>query len=303
MVRKAIKAYPWFGGKYKFLKYYIALIGDCERYYEPFMGSASIFLNKAPSDAEFLSDVDSGLVNLMKCLSKLENLNRMIDIVSNLDFDKKQFEAAKKRIDIKEQSAVPDGTDVLWAADVYRSIVYSFNSLRKSYRFTENPFANCDLYAVNERLDGVSIEKKDAFLVLDEIKRDNVRNADNTVILLDPPYLESLMNCKNVYASGLTEMEQERLLLLIRDMKARVILCGYRSENDGNDFYDRVLREGNAKKGERRWRCYHVADAKPPSLKKNNTRILREFVWLNYDPLAYCPSVKSVMTLEESGWL
>ena len=279
MVRKAIKAYPWFGGKYKFLKYYLALIGDCERYYEPFMGSASIFLNKAPSDAEFLSDVDSGLVNLMKCLSKLENLNRMIDIVANLDFDKKQFEAAKKRI------------------------VYSFNSLRKSYRFTENPFANCDLYAVNERLDGVSIEKKDAFLVLDEIKRDNVRNADNTVILLDPPYLESLMNCKNVYASGLTEMEQERLLLLIRDMKARVILCGYRSENDGNDFYDRVLREGNAKKGERRWRCYHVADAKPPSLKKNNTRILREFVWLNYDPLAYCPSVKSVMTLEESGWL
>ena len=268
MSRPAIKAYSWFGGKYTFLKYYVRMMGKHSIYREPFMGSAAVLLNKKGAEQEYLSDMDAGLVNLMKCIADKTALRQLTREILYVDYGKEQFEEAKARMKEMEQTLEPDGTHIEWAVDVYRSIAYSFNSLRKSYRYTANPFANCALWNVNERLQGVHIQKRDALELLKEIK-----GSEETVILLDPPYIESLMGSKKVYRPAFSMDDQRTMLDSIRDMDARIILCGYRTpdgtvDKDGNpapDVYDEGLIEGNDKKGERRWRCYHVADAKAPS--------------------------------------
>ena len=306
MSRPAIKAYSWFGGKYMFLKYYIRMMGKHSVYLEPFMGSAAVLLNKKAAAKEYLSDMDAGLVNLMKCIADKNGLNQLIREILYVDYGKEQFEEAKARMKEMEQTLEPDGTHIEWAVDVYRSIAYSFNSLRKSYRYTANPFANCALWNVNERLQGVHIQKRDALEILKEIK-----GGEETVVLLDPPYIEDLMGSKKVYRPAFSMDDQKTMLDSIRDMDARIILCGYRNpdgtvEKNGNpitDVYDEGLKEGNDKKGERRWRCYHVADAKAPSGCSGEKRVLSEFVWMNYDPSLYDRSIKSVMTLEEYGSL
>ena len=78
MSRPAIKAYSWFGGKYMFLKYYIRMMGKHSVYLEPFMGSAAVLLNKKAAAKEYLSDMDAGLVNLMKCIADKNGLNQLI---------------------------------------------------------------------------------------------------------------------------------------------------------------------------------------------------------------------------------
>lgn len=306
MARKAIRAYPWFGGKYTFLDYLVPMLGYHDRYFEPFMGSAAILLNKPRAGFEQLSDADGSLINLMKCLSDWERMWELIHIVSCESFGKDEFECAKKVIAGKEKSLVPDGQDVRWAADVYRTIVYSFNSLRKSYRFVDDPFANCHLKEVNRRLQGVHIEKRDVFDVLGKIG-----GGEETVVVLDPPYIEALMGSKRVYRPDFSMDDQKKMLDSIRDMDARIILCGYRTPEgtvDGNgnpvpDVYDEGLKEGNDKKGERRWRCYHVAYARAPTGRSGKRRILSEFVWVNYDPLKFNPYVTRVLSLKEYGSL
>lgn len=291
MGRQAIKAYPWFGGKYTYLKYFLRMLGEHETYYEPFMGSAAVLLNKVCAGQEYLSDGDAGLINLMKCIADAESLERMIEIIVCTEYDKERFMESLMRIKEKETKE-PDGKDAEWAADVYRSIVCSFNSLRKKYRSVKNIFPNCALWAVNERLQGVHIEKRDAIERLRE-----VQDREDTVVLLDPPYLEELMGCKKVYGCGMEVEKHREMLEAVRDMKARVIICGYRAP-EGN-LYDECLSKGRNQGTERRWRCYHVADAKAPSGKKGDRRTLSEYVWMNYSPEKYDPSIKEVMTLEE----
>ena len=306
MSRPAIKAYSWFGGKYTFLKYYTRMMGKHSVYLEPFMGSAAVLLNKKAAEEEYLSDMDSGLVNLMKCIADKNGLNQLIRGILYSDYSQKQFEEAKARMKEMEQSLEPDGTHIQWAVDVYRSIAYSFNSLRKSYRYTANPFANCELWSVNERLQGVHIQKRNALELLKEIK-----GGEETVVLLDPPYIEDLMGSKKVYRPAFSMDDQKTILDSIRDMDARIILCGYRTpdgavDKNGNpipDVYDEGLKKGNDSKGERRWRCYHVADAKAPSGRSGDKRVLSEYVWMNYDPSLYDPSIIEVMSLEEYGSL
>ena len=73
----------WLGGKWSFAPKILNLISDIPHgvYVEPFGGSASVLLQKAPVRVEVYNDLDSNLVNLFRMIrEKPEDLIRALQL-------------------------------------------------------------------------------------------------------------------------------------------------------------------------------------------------------------------------------
>ena len=82
-----------------------------------------------------------------------------------------------------------------------------------------------------ERLKEAQIENTDALTLIERY------NSDDTLIYLDPPYLQSLRK-KNMYAFEMTDEQHIQMLNLIKNSKSKIILSGY-----DNELYNSELAE------------------------------------------------------------
>lgn len=82
-----------------------------------------------------------------------------------------------------------------------------------------------------ERLKNAQIENTDAITLIERY------NSPNTLIYLDPPYLQSLRK-KNMYANEMSLSEHEILLKKIKSSNSMIIISGYDS-----DLYNTELND------------------------------------------------------------
>src|SRR5437868_6856893 len=59
-------AFGWYGGKFSHLGWLLPQLPYCKNYCEPFGGSASVLLNRAPSLVETFNDLDGEIVNFFR---------------------------------------------------------------------------------------------------------------------------------------------------------------------------------------------------------------------------------------------
>lgn len=88
-------------------------------------------------------------------------------------------------------------------------------------------------------------------------------NAD-TLMYLDPPYVLSSRRSGKLYVQEFTNEDQKRLLGLITESKAKIVISGYASA-----LYDEALKD------------WHRDTAMSQT---TSAELAEEVIWMNYDP-------------------
>ncbi len=235
----------WHGGKWMIAPWILGFLPPHDTYTEAFGGGASILLRKARArKAEIYNDLDETLVRLFKVLQNPAKAERLVQLLELTPYARKEFEWAYEPTDDDVEAARrtlvrswmgygSDGT-----AGVYRT---GFRSIVNHAGKTPagewvNYVATID--RTIDRLRGVNIESRDAFLVLEQY------DTPETLHYVDPPYLPSTRSVGNrrrgagyhVYQHELEYEDHVQLLDFLTDLQGMVILSGYPS-----DLYDGAL--------------------------------------------------------------
>lgn len=267
--------FRWYGGKIRMLEKLEALIPEHKVYLEPFVGSGALALNHIRSPVEIINDLDGDIANLFCVMSDREKGRELIERLLCVPYDRKIFNAVRN----EQKNRFRGYSDIERAVLTYITISQSFNAARSS--FSNGGYSSTELYhqdmldnlpKVYERLEGIRIYNVDALDLLSCYV-----NNEEVFAFLDPPYRHDLRgkNANRVYKCELSEIEQIRLLKIIRNTKAKILLCGYKAEK-GIDLYDSFLLPYG-------WKCYKLMDIPKSAQKKDTKDFATEFVWCNYE--------------------
>ena len=290
------KFFRWYGGKIRMPEKLEALIPEHQIYMEPVIGSGALALNHIRSPVEIINDLDGDIANLFRVMSDREKGNELIERLSHVAYDRTVFDAARE----EQKNNFKGYNSIEKAVLTYIMISQSFNAARSS--FSKGGYASTELYhqdmldnlpRVYERLEHVKIFNVDALDLL-ECYVDN----EKVFAFLDPPYRHDLRgkNANKIYKCELSEIQQIRLLKIIRNAKAKILLCGYKAEK-GIDLYDAYLLPYG-------WKCYKLMDVPKSAQNKATRDIATEYVWCNYElPIwsGYYISLKEYSTLNSIG--
>ena len=267
--------FRWYGGKIRMLEKLEALIPEHKIYLEPFVGSGALALNHIRSPVEIVNDLDGNIANLFRVMAHREMGKELISRLLNVPYDRKLFNVVRE----EQKNNFIGYNSIEKAVLTYIMISQSFNATRSS--FSKGGYASTELYhqdllnnlpKVYERLEHVKIFNVDALDLLSCY----VDNGE-VFAFLDPPYRHDLRgkNANRVYKCEMSETQQIKLLKIIRNSTAKILLCGYKVER-GIDLYDVYLLPYG-------WKCYKLMDVPKSAQRKSTKEIATEFVWCNYE--------------------
>ena len=268
------RLYSYYGGKARLTKEICELLPEkFDTYVEPFFGSGSVFfaLEQDRYKKAVVNDIEEGIIHFLRTLVGEEG-EELVRQLKELDPDEYEFKTAKYLERLRYVRCSP----IKKAIYVYITITQSYNCLRKNFRRGmnteryQNQIAK-GLPAAREKLQGAEILQGDAYDVIMKYK-DN----PNAVLMIDSPYLPKTRTAPQSYYSELRESDHVRMLLAVRDAKAKCILCGYQEEHDG--LYDRYLLSRP------NWTAQILKEvAKPCANKRGNMgKKAEEWIWKNY---------------------
>lgn len=226
----AILKYP--GGKWRIAEWIISYFPEHKVYCEPFFGSGACFFNKQPAYIETINDMNGDIVNLFRvCRDYPEELAEKINLTP---FSRDEF------ISCAEPSENPIEQARRTLVRYHQSFGTS-NSSKNSWRNVQTyggprcaTMWNClpeIIIKCCERLKEAQIENTDALTLIERY------DSEDTLIYLDPPYIQSLRK-KNMYACEMTDEQHVEMLRLIKNSKSKIILSGY-----DNKLYNSELSE------------------------------------------------------------
>jgi len=230
------------GGKWKLAPWIIAHLPNHRVYVEPFGGAASVLLRKPRSYAEVYNDLDGDIVNLFRIvrdhgaelLAKLQATPfaraEFVDAWLPTDDDMERARRSVVRAFMGFGSA---------AVSMRRNACGNVHGGVPSTGFRSNStrsgttpagdWANypAALSAIIQRLQGVVIENRDALDIMRQ------HDGDTTLHYVDPPYVAATRDAGDDYAVEMSDGDHARLADVLRGLRGRVVLSGYRS-----DLYD-----------------------------------------------------------------
>lgn len=215
----------WHGGKWMLAPWIIEHFPSHQVYVEPFGGAASVLMRKPRSYAEIYNDLDGDVVNLFRVL-RSDRADNLVEAVRLTPFSRDEFqEAYQPTADSFERAR--------------RLIIRSFmgfgsNGHNKLTGFRANSnrsgttpahdWVNYpdSLAKVVSRLDGVTVENKDARMVMVQ------HDAPSTLHYVDPPYMMATRSDAGAdYAHEMDDADHGMLLDCLRDLSGMVVLSGY----------------------------------------------------------------------------
>lgn len=231
----AILKYP--GGKWRIADWIISYFPEHKVYCEPFFGSGAVFFNKQPCYIETINDMNGDIVNLFRvCRDYPEELARAINLTP---FARDEFISC----------SIPSDNPIEQARRTLVRYHQSFgtsNSSKNSWRNVQTyggprcaTMWNClpdTIMNCCERLKDAQIENTDALTLIERY------NNENTLIYLDPPYLQNLRK-KNMYKCEMSDEQHIEMLRLIKKSKSKIILSGYDNELYNSELFNWVTAE------------------------------------------------------------
>lgn len=262
--KKKLIAFPWYGGKYSHLDFILPHFPKNYRHYvEVFGGSGALLLNKNPSPVETYNDLDSEIVNFFKVLR--ENQDEFVRILTFTPYSREEFARA---CDYQEVT-----NNVERARLFYIRTCQSMNAQPNpnftSWCVINNSKDNKPLYwhnkikkinEVAERFKLVQIENKPALEIIKKY------DSDTTFFYVDPPYILSTRNVKNMYKFEMTDEKHIELSSILQNIKGQAIISGYNC-----DLYTELYDN---------WDRFDAPIKKISSSSRKTDR--QESIWLNY---------------------
>lgn len=248
--------YP--GGKWRIAEWIISHFPSHNVYLEPFFGSGGVFFNKEPSYLETINDINGDIVNLFKvCREHPAELSRLLsftpwareEYINCYKIEGDEVERARRFLVRQYQSFGSANCNL----NSWRNS-HQYNSPRCAMQWNELPEM---ILKICGRLKMAQIENKSAF--------DLIANYNNseTLIYLDPPYLQSIRK-RNLYKYEMSDKQHEELLELIKCSKSKICLSAY-----DNDLYNERLKG---------W----YTDEKKTTVQMGIQRV--EKLYMNYQP-------------------
>lgn len=243
--------------------------GTYNTYIEPFGGSYAIGFH-TPEDRiapiEIYNDLYDNVYSLFKVLSDEElfaKFKRLCDIT---------YYSETLRSTFKEDLKSDKLTDLGRAFRFFYVNRTSHNGIggfsmnmvvrRNMAKSVSDYLSTVDrLPEIHQRLSKVMVYNRDAFELMEKYSRDNV------FMYVDPPYVLSTRSSAERYAVDMTDEQQERLIEICTNSKAKLLISGYDCE-----LYDRLLDNGFTKVS---FTVNTIDGARNPKTKV-------ESLWLNY---------------------
>lgn len=259
--------FGWYGGKYNHLNWLLPLLPAAHHYCEPFGGSAAVLLNREPSPVETYNDLDGEVVNFFRVLR--DKTDELVKAIALTPFSREEFRLAVQ--------APPDNLSDLERA---RRFFVRARQVRTGLAQTASlgRWANCKrtsragmsgvvsrwlgsvegLPEIAERLLRVQIENRPAIEII--ALYDDV----DTLFYCDPPYPHESRGDAKAYRFEMTEDEHRDLATVLRSVRGKVAVSGYRCP-----LMDELYAG---------WRCVEAPAKNCHSVKKPR----RESLWMNY---------------------
>ena len=246
-------AFGWYGGKFSHLDFLLPnLPNDARHFCDVFGGSAAVLINREPALVETYNDLDSELVNFFATLRHPENGERLLKEIALTPFSRRGIGAG-----VYAGSPIGrcgTGAAVLRArtADPHRTganiVERTLGAVHLDFPARGWP-GQClvgwapieGLPPIIDRLMRVQIENAPALEVIQRY------DTPETLFYLDPPYVHDARGDKHAYYGEMTDAEHAELAELLRGIKGRAAISGYR-----NELYDALYagwnRVGRARK-------------------------------------------------------
>lgn len=218
----------YFGGKWLLAPWIIEHFPRHRVYVEPFGGAASVLMRKARAYSEVYNDLDGEIVNVFRVFRNpvlAVELERMLRLTP---YAREEFDGSYKATSDPVEGA-------------RRTIIRSFMGFgsnatnpdavtgfrANALRYGTTPsmdWANYpdEVRAFHERLQGVTIENRDAFEVMAQ------QDTPETLHFVDPPYVPETRSERHAYRCEMDNAGHERLLDFLKfAVKGMVVLAGY----------------------------------------------------------------------------
>ncbi|MEU4229495.1 DNA adenine methylase [Nonomuraea sp. NPDC026600] len=227
--------FAYYGAKVMIASKIVRLLQPHDHYVEPFAGSLSVLLAKAPSRMETVNDLDRDLMTFWRVLrDRPAELARVCALTPH---GRSEHASA---YDLGGQADEMERARRVWVLLTQGRA----GTLRKTgWRYYCDPAGSSSsmpgylagyvgrMAAVAERLARVSLESRPALDLIDSYGRH-----EGVLLYLDPPYLGST-RARNYKVEMSSEAEHRELAEHVRRCRATVVLSGYNSPLYG-ELYD-----------------------------------------------------------------
>lgn len=243
----------WHGGKWLLSRWIIQHLPEHRTYVEPFGGAASVLLRKPRSYGEVYNDLDGEVVNLFRVAR--EHGKELVRLLELTPFSRDEFMASY------EQSGDPIEQARRTVARSFMGFGSNSHGQKTGFRANANRSGTTPahdwrnypdaLVKIIDRLRGVTIENKDATSVIKQ------HDTEGTVHYVDPPYVSSTRDKGKDYRHEMTDADHEELAGVLREVKGKVVLSGYRCDayDDLYEGWHRVEKNAYADGGRKRVEC------------------------------------------------
>ncbi len=260
-------AFGWYGGKFSHLDFILPHIPrDADHFCDVYGGSAAVLINLDPFPAETYNDLDSELVNFFQAIR--DNGEELIKAISLTPFSREELLRAcepvndastverARRFFVRARQTrtglAQTSSGGRWAHCVLTSRAGMAGAVSRWLGSIEG------LPEIVQRLQRVQIENAPA---LDVIRR---YDTERTVFYLDPPYVHEARGDSSAYAHEMTDEQHREMASVIKGIRGRAVLSGYRTA-----LYDEIFSEWRRVDGDTRL-CQSVRKPR------------QECLWMNF---------------------
>lgn len=263
----------WTGGKLRVAYIIASLIPEeAEAYYEPFIGSGAVLINKYRHPLEVINDKDKNLATLHQVIADRHKGKQLMEKLFRQGSQKRDFLEAKNLL--KYNAGNLD--DVERARCEFVKISLSFNGLGGTYhtvnqwQFTKD--VHYQLPIIYERYQGVRVHCGCGIAMTQKV----VGNK-KAFVFLDPPYVHTLRGNTSIYQCEMPLPLQRKMLEVIKSAECKIMLCGYVNKKGKNLYDNELLPYG--------WKRYKLAElVQSCQYKKGESKdVGEEYIWVNYE--------------------
>ena len=279
-------AFAYYGAKNGLLSELLPLLPAADHYCEPFSGSATVLLNRAPSPIETMNDLNGDLVNFFRILrDNSDELVRRLELtpyayeeyVQAWDETTDDIERARRFYIRTQMDLAKAGhrKDRSWSCNV------TYTSGQHSYAVKNFHTKVPGLIEVAQRLKMVQIDNRPAL--------DHIRKFDGpgTLFYCDPPYLPATRKSANDYKYEMGEQAHIELAQVLNACEGRVALSGYDAP-----IMDELYSAGT-------WQKIRFKSRKVP-MSRGAGLIRQECLWVNYNPYPTGSEIQTTIFHDES---